>query len=329
MRRLLWLIPLWSVAASAAPLTILGPAGLPGVDATWADGVLSFKKTGPERRLLALSLKPAAELATARSLVVRGSLSGAPAGSARLALVAFGTGGGAWYRLGAIVPTGEDVTARIALDGFKPTAFSAPGATFAWAAVERLWLGLTLDGPAEGRWRVASVEAASEDYHATAPLQVNLNQPAVWSLTADPAVKGKITCPPEGPGGAPAMRFDFNYPEKRHLYSLPMLPLPPDLEGYRAVRVRYKATLPAGPQLLLSLFKPNGAQYIIDPPVPASADWTVREFAISDFKLGAWSKDDTTKLELTPGMSFSLGCHGAPETPGDGSIWVSEVAFLP
>jgi hypothetical protein len=316
----------FTAAAHAAPLEVVGMAGLPGIDATFADGAVSFQKTGAERRLLALVVKPAAALATAKSIEARGTLSGVAPGAAHLAVVAFVADGGVFAKIGQ--PVGADGAARVPLDSLKPTAFSADGAApLDWTKVQKLWVGLVLDGQASGRWQIAALSTSAEALVVTAPLILPLGTADSWSVGKDPAVQHKLAIVNEGPHGEPVVRFDFTFPESRHLYALPTLPMPAEVDGYRALRVRYKASLPKGPRTLISLIKANGAQYIVEPA--ATADWTTCETPLADLKLGAWSKDDEGKLTMTPGMTVIVGCHGTADPVGNGTIWIAEIALVP
>jgi len=333
------------IAAAAASLLAVGcalaqprtetvmdatPVPLPGVETTISlDGrpSLSVEKTGPERRLAAVNLG-SANWSWARSLRLRGKLSGT-VGAARLAVVVW-SGENCWYRLGTALTVGDEALYGVPLDGLKPTAFTAdPKAAVDWAKVDQVWLGVVLDGPAKATLEVEPPEVSSEILRPTAPVTVPLADAVKWGMGKDEAVRHTVALVNEGPDGTPALRIDLNYPEARHLYSLLAGPIvAEDLSGYRALRIRYKATLPKGPTLLFCLGESGGGQFIAEGATP-SETWKTLEVPLTDLKLAGWTKDADGKLSLDNGVTLQIGCHGTANPPGAGTIWVAEASLVP
>jgi len=308
---------------------------LPGIDgrATAAGEPLQvrFKKTGAERRLLAFEARPGRDLSWVRALALRYRLTGVSATAARLATVVQTTDGGAFFKVAAMpAVVGDEAEGRVPLHNLREAAFSAAGAKLAWDKIERVWFGLAIDEPCEGSFTLVRAAVTSEPYRPTAPLVVPLGKPESWSVGKEPSVEHKVALTGDGPDGTPAIRLDFTFPGGKHCWFIPGLTVTaPEIDGYRALRFRYKATLPKGPNLLFALAEREGGQYIIDPPVPQSADWKVLELPLAQFKLAGWSRDPNNHLDLESGISIQTGCHGAANPGGSGTIWIAELTFLP
>ncbi|MCX7598762.1 MAG: hypothetical protein N2512_07815 [Armatimonadetes bacterium] len=298
--------------------------------------ILTFDKPGEERRLLALAvpLPLRGDPAAAKAIEVKYRLDLAAGQPPKLALVAWEKGGEAWYKLAAeSMITGEEATGRLSVTTLTPTAFSqdASGA-LEWDALQALWLGVALDGAARGALEVRQARFTSEPYRPQKPLRVTGDGPGQWTVASDPAVQAKLTTPNEGPGGKPCMRFDFTFPGRRHMYALPVVPLPPaDLSDYRGVQFTYKATLPPGIRgLLVTLWEQGGAHYEGFPYPPPSDDWVTVTMPFEDFKLAGWTRDANNRLDLDRLTNMVIGLHGTADADvGTGTIWVCDVEFVP
>lgn len=298
--------------------------------------VLTFDKPGEERRFLALAvpLPLKGDPAAARAVEVKYRLNLAAGQPPRLALIAWEKGGGAWYKLAAEpLVTGEEATGRLSVAALGQTAFSqdASGA-FEWENLEALWLGVVIDGPARGTLELRQARFTSEPYRPSKPLRVTGDGPGQWTVVNDPAAQCKITTPNEGPGGRPCMRFDFTFPGRRHMYALPVVPLPPaDLQDYRGVQFTYKATIPPGIRgLLVTLWEQGGAQYEGFPYPPPSDDWVTVTMPFEDFKLAGWTRDTNDRLDLDRLTNMVIGVHGSADADvGEGTIWVCDIEFVP
>ncbi len=308
---------------------------LPGIDgtATAAGEALEvrFKKPGAERRLLAFEARPGRDLSWVKALSLRYRLTGVPAGAARLAAVVQTAGGGAFFKVAAMpAVVGAETEGRVPLHNLREAAFSVEGAKLAWDKIERVWFGLAIDAACEGSFTMLKAAVTSEPYRPTAPLTVPLGKPEAWSVGKEPSVQHKVSLTNEGPDGTPAIRLDLTFPAGKHCWFIPGLTVTaPEIDGYRALRFRYKATLPTGPNLLFALAERDGGQYIIDPPVAQSADWKVLEQPLAQFKLAGWSRDPNNHLDLESGISIQTGCHGVANPGGSGSIWIAELTFVP
>jgi hypothetical protein len=347
-----WLGPLLLLAGAAAlaqpevnvPLTQLKLATASGVEAKLAPAAdsalgkgavrVTFRKAGDERRMLALEARPAGAIAGARAVALRYRLTLAKGEAPRLALVCFDGNGGAWFKVGSEpLAVGDAAEARLPVGSLKPAAFSAePGAELDWDKVQRVWLGAVFDGPAEGTFELADARFTSEAYRPTRPLRITGDGPGAWSAGQDPAVQSALTTPNEGPGGKACMKYELVLPGGRHMYAIPSTPMPTaEVEGYRALRFAYKATIPEGIQgLLVMLGEQGGAQYWADPMPPPSAEWTTITIPFDRFTLGTWTKDPDGKLDIEQVNRVFIGVHGtAAGNGGSGTIWATDVEFVP
>jgi hypothetical protein len=195
--------------------------------------------------------------------------------------------------------------------------------------LDKIWLGLVIDGAAKGSFELSEARLTSEPYKPTEPLRITGDGPGTWSLGKDPAVEGKVTTPNEGPDGKPCMRFDFVFPAGRHMYGLPAVPVPQfDLEGYTALRLTYKSILPEGLKgLLISVLERDGSQYCAEPP--GSAEWTTITLPFSELWLGGWSSDENGKLDLEQIGSIIVGTHGTAKVTVPAVIWATDLQFVP
>ncbi len=295
---------------------------------------VTFQKTGEERRLLALEARPRGSLIGVRAVALRYRLKLAKGRSPRPAVTVFEQGGGVWFKVGSSpVTTGEFADRRLSVASLRQAAFSDDeSGELEWDNVEKVWIGLVIDGPAEGTFELSDARLTSEPYKPTQPLRITGDGPGKWNVGKDPAVKATLTTPAEGPGGKSCMKFEFRFPGGRHMYAVPSTPVQSaELEGYRALRFTYKATLPEGIQgLLVMLGERGGAQYCADPAPPPSADWTTLTIPLEKFKLGGWSKDANGRLDLEQVGRVMIAAHGtAAGAGGTGTIWVTDIELVP
>lgn len=295
---------------------------------------LTFTKRSAERRLLAFEATLAQKPIDVKALSVRCRLRMIEGKAQRLALVAFENDGGAWFRVGVLPIDAKDfVELRLPLASLKRAAFAQDkDEAVNWSQVERLWLGVTLDGASEGTFEISHAVLTNEPYRPTQPLRVTHGSPGTWSVTQDAAATAKITTPAEGPGDKPCMRVDFRFPGGRHMYVVPRVPLQEiELEGFKALRFTYKATLPKGIDgLLVMLLERDGTQYLADPAPPAAGEWKTVTIPFASFTHGTWSPDENNRLDLNDVGAVAVGIHGtATEAQAKGTIWVSDVQFVP
>jgi len=316
--------------------------------ATFSDGKpvakVTFAKKGEERRLLALEARPEGDPAAAKALEVRYRVTLAKGEAPRLALTIFEKGGMAWYRVGGEpLVVGEFVEGRMPLGTLRQAEFSkpasvepvkpgAPEPTVAWGDVEKTWIGIVIDSPAEGTFEIGQARYTSEPYKPTKPLRVTGVGPGVWNASTDKAVKATLTTPNEGPDGEPCMKFEFRFPGQRHMYAIPSTPvLGGELEGYKSLRFTYKATLPPGIKgLLVTVGEHGGAQYYADPAPPPSAEWTTITMPFDKLKLALWTKDTNDKLDVDSIDRVMIGAHGqASGEGGPGVIYATDIELAP
>ena len=303
-----------------------------------------FVKKGDERRLLALGTRPEGDPASAKALAVRYRVTLAKGEPPRLALAVFEKGGTAWYRVGGTpLAVGESAEGRLPLGTLRQAEFSkrtevepvkpgVPEAAVAWKNVEKTWIGIVIDGPAEGTFEIGQARYTSEPYMPAKPLRVTGDGPGAWTASADKAVKSTLTTPSEGPGGKPCMKLEFKFPGRRHMFATPSTPvLGGELEGYKALRFTYKATLPPGIKgLLVTVGERGGAQYYADPAPPASVEWTTITIPFDKMKLASWTKDTNGKLDVDLIERVMIGAHGtASGDGGAGVIYAADVEFVP
>lgn len=293
-----------------------------------------FAKTGAERRLLALETVPSGKSRDARALILECRLALQQGAAPRLAFVGFDWDDGAWYTLGRpLRPSKEFVEVRLPVSRLKQAAFSQDkDGRFNHDGMRRSWIGLVLDGAAQGVFEVRRVELTSAPYRPAQPLRVTGSGAGAWHPAQDPAVRSTLTTPAEGPDGKPCMKYEWTQPGGRHMYAIPHVSLPDEeAEGYQALRFTYKAILPKGiGHLFVALHEAGGAQYYTDELAPASAEWKTLTIPFARLKLGSWSKDDNGRLDLEQIASVSIGCHGTAADPlSKGTVWVAHIELVP
>ena len=302
-------------------------AGQPAVKAT-------FEKKGEERRLLAIETVPDGAGEGVRALVLRYRLRLGKGQGARLALVAYERDGGAWYAIGRRLPTGDGFAeVRLPVARLREAGFSEdPDGKLSWGGLSKAWVGLVLDGPAQGSFELSSVRLTDEPYRPSAPLRITGEGPGAWHWSKDSAVRGQIATPKEGPDGKVCAKFAWTMPGHRHMYAIPHTPVPDEeFGGYRALRFTYKATLPKGiGALFVALQESGGAQYYTDTLAEPTDRWRTLTIPFSALKLGSWSSDANGRLDLEQLASVAIGCHGtAREALNGGTIWVTDIQFVP
>ena len=321
--------PLWAAPPALAPC--------PGIEVTadpQAAGVkLTFRKPGEERRLLAVEVPAARRAGGAEALDFVYSLR-LQGGVAKPVVVVFGKGGGVWYHTGARpLEAGTRRLARLRLKSLRKAAFSRGGGDAPdWANVEKLWLGVVLDGKAAGELTLHGAAMTDRPYRPTGPLAIACTSAKLWSIGKDAAATAKATSAKGAPGGAACVRIDYAFPGGRHMYMVPTVPVGAgEPDGYRALRLTYRATLPDGiAGLLVMLIEAGSSQYAAEPAPPASEQWRTLTIPLTSFRLGRWSKDANGRLDPAEVRSVAVGVHGvARGTAAKGTIEVAKIEFVP
>ncbi len=293
---------------------------------------VTFSKKGDERRLLAVDTQPQGSPVGAKALVLRYQLTLTKGEAPRPALVVFGQDGGSWYKVaGRPLEVGGFTEARVSLANMRPTAFSPNTGALDWSKVTRIWVGGVLDGLAEGSVQVSDARLTDEPYKPAKPVRLLGEGPGTWTASQDPAVQGKVGTPAEGPEGQACMKYEFVVPAGRHMYAIPTAGLTPgEREGFTAVRFRYKARVPEGMRMLVTLGEGNGSCYFVEPPGPWAADWTEMVLPLTRFQWASWSpKDPAGHLAQEDIASIMVGCHGVPKEGGPGLMMVTDIELLP
>jgi len=332
------------VAAKAVPPSSLGSfkelrlVEVSGVAARLSVGAhqakVVFDKREDLRRLLALEMRPVGVVGEPKALVLRCRLSLTRGAAPRPAVVVYDRDGEAWFKVRRTpVATGAWAEERVSLRGLRKAAFSRDASReLRWNRVEKVWIGLAIDGPAAGAFELSQARFTNEPYHPTHPLRVTGTGPGTWTVSKDKAAKAKITTPREGPNGRACMKAEFTLPGGRHMYMVPSTPVPNlDLEGYGALRFKYRARLPEGLKgILVLLIESDGAQYWADPMPPPSEQWKTVTIPLKNFKLGRWSRDPEGRLRVEDVSRVAIGTHGTPSgTGGDGVIAAADIEFVP
>ncbi len=305
-----------------------------------------FVKTSAERRLLLLEA-PVAGLANYRTLLVRYRLRLVKGQPPRLAAIAVGPAGAMWFRLGAVLPVERDKERgrngeaekqgngeaewHLPLAGFNPVAFRQDPPAFDPAKVQRLRVGLVLDGACEGVWEVREIVLSAEPFRPTRPLIVPIVPEASLSLAHHSLAKVKTQIV-KGEGDRWVWRTEFVIVGGQHMWVLPSIPVPDaDLTGYRGLQLTYRAQLPANIKaLLVTLVERDGSHYYTDWLALPSAEWRTMVLPFNEFRLGGWSQDEDGQLDLDEIGSLIVGMHGTTsEREGRGFIEVAAISFVP
>jgi hypothetical protein len=325
-----------AIAEVDVPLQKLQPASTSGFTANSraaGSGItISFKKTGEERRFLAVQGVPAGNPAGAKTAEISYRLDLTSGQAPRAAVLAYEKTGGSWYKIGGPAVSGAETSARVSVAALTETAFSSDAnKQLDWDQVDRVWVGFIFEGPAEGKLAVAGARLTDQSVLPTQPLRLTGTGAGKWSAGQDPAVKAKLTMAPEGPGGRECMKYEFAVPGGRHMYAIPSVTVEAeDLEGYKALRFKYRAQIPAGMRLLISVGESGGPLYYMEPPGPWSAEWTEMTLPLDQFKWASWStKDDNGQFDLSKLTTVQIGTHGAAAQAGDGFIMACDLELVP
>lgn len=314
-------------------LTIASTSGFTATAKASADGVaVTFKKTGDERRFLAVQGVPAACAAGARTAELTYKLDLSSGNAPRAAVLVYEQGGGSWYKVGAnAVPTGA-ASVRVSVAALQQTAFSNDAnKQVDWDQVESVWAGFVFDGPAEGQLAVSAVRLGDQTLIPTQPLRLTGKGQGKWSAGQDPAVKSSLEMVPGAPGGGECLKYVFTVPAGRHMYAIPSTPVAvEDLEGYSALRFKYKVVIPQGMKLLVTLGQSDGPAYCVESTGPFGADWAEMTIPLSKFQWANWSaKDEDGKFDLAKLNNVQIGSHGGAVQAGEGSIMVCDLELVP
>ena len=294
---------------------------------------VAFTKSSEEPRLLALAMACDGLPDGLLSARARCRLSLDTGAAPRVVLAFWEKGGSCWFKTGPrLEPSAELADVSASLSGPRLAAFSDDGTdALELGDVSTVWIGLLLEGPASGTLDLASAVLSPDAYRATEPLSLTGGGPGEWTVGHDPDARAELTTPNEGPDGRPCMRLDFNIPSNRHMYVVPSAALPAvNLDGYSALRLTYRATLPEGLKGLLLMIGEQGAQFACEPPPPPTDDWSTMTIPLESFKLGGWSTDDNGRLDMERASSIMVGTHGVTTAEvGDGTIWALDIELVP
>ena len=336
-----------TATAPAAEVSLIGgPAGFKSVRCVPMNEVTAnaeratealkvrFEKTGDIRRMLALEVRAKQALMEPRVLALRVQINLDQGDAPKPGIMLYERGGGVWYRVsGRAMMLGEETEIRMPMRNLREAAFSDDeSGQLEWDQVEKVWVALLMDSPARGTILLRRVLLTDEPYRPTQPIRLTGSGPGTWSVGKDRAAKAELTTPKEGPEGQACMKVEFAFPGGRHMYMVPSTSVPEtDLDGYRALRFKYRAVLQKGIEgLLVSLNETDGSQYVATPAPRASDEWTTIAIPISDFKLGSWTKDPDNRLSLCDVVRVSIGTHGTPSgTGGDGVIMAADIELVP
>jgi len=322
-----------AVAAVNVPVKDLRLATSAGFTTTVSGSSVTFVKSSEERRLLAFAGTPASDPSGAKAIEVAYRVDLSKGNAPRLAVLAYEKDGGCWYKLSTNpIATGSEAQARLSVAALMQTAFSSDASgQLEWPNVDRVWVGFIFDGPAEGKATVTSARLTDEAAVPTKPISLLPENGGKWGDGHDPAIQTKLEVVPEGPGGAPALKYEFNVPAGKHMYAVPSTPVAlEDAEGYKFLRFKFKGEIPQGMRLLVQLTEHGGATYCVELPAQSVADWTEMSLPLADFKLASWGqKDDNGMLDLGRLSTISIGSHGVPVNARLGLIMATDVQLAP
>jgi len=299
-----------------------------GADGRRSAVKVAFKKTGDERRFLALESVVQGNPGGSKVLAVRYRLALTEGKAVRAALLLFQSDGGAWFKTTAQpIAVGGFQDLRMSLKSLRPTAFSTDReGEVKWDKVDRACFGLVIDGPAKGTFELSRVVFTNEPYRPTQALKIAYADKALWRVSKDKAAKGEVTI------DGSAVRFDFSFPGGRHMFDIPHLRMPEaELDGYTGLRFTYKADVPDGIKgLLVMLCERGRAQYCAEPPPQSSAKWKTVTIPFTSFKRGSWTKDENNRLDLDAIANIGIGVHGTAKAGhAKGFVMVKDVQFVP
>lgn len=291
---------------------------------------LTFNNPREQRRIAALAGVPGGSIEGARVLAFDCRLAMPQGPLPPIVALFFESDGGAWYRISTKAPPRslfDEI--RLPLRGtFKRARFATDSdETIRWEQVERVWLGLLVDGPTEGVIEVRRTRFTDELFRPDSPIPLG----KTWDIAQDPAVQSKLDPAAQGPGDALMMEYRFDIPGGRHMYAMARTPVEvEELDAYSALRFTYQVDLPEGIDgLLVMLIERDGTQYRAVPTPPESGAWKTVTIPFDKFERGGWSKDENDQLDLEQVSHVAIGMHGTTPTAASATIKVVEVMFVP
>ncbi|MBC7288647.1 MAG: hypothetical protein H5T86_11535 [Armatimonadetes bacterium] len=295
---------------------------------------VSFKKTDGARRMVAVEAVLKSGLGPASSLKLSYLLALSTGKPPLLLAALFERGGAMWFRvLREPAVTGRPAATLIPLTSLRLAAFTKDDTgKLEWENVEKVWVGMVIDGPAEGTLDITDARFTDEQYKASAPLPVMGPDGGQWSLAHDPRAQCTLTTPAEGPEGQRCMKLEFVFPLGTHMYACPSIAIPAgELEGYGGIQFKYKAQLPQGiVGLLVTLGEDDGSGYEAYPYPPPSDNWQTVTIPFNKFRLAGWTQDENGQLDKGQLRSIVIGAHGtATGDGGKGIIWVADLCMVP
>lgn len=304
-----------------------------GVDEGKAVVRVSYAKTGEERRLLALEAPVDADLTGLKAGEVRYRLEATEGVAPRVGFVLFDGDGGSWYKVaGDPLTAGDFQTTRLPLNNLQLASYAQDeSGKLELNAVRKAWLGLLFDGAGKGVVEISGVRLTNEAYKPAGPLRVTGTGAGTWGISQDAAVTGKVTVVPDGFDGRPCIQYEFGVPAGRHMFAIPNTSIATgEYEGYSALQFQYKAAVPKGMRLLVTLPEKTGAAYYAEPAGPWAGEWTTMTVPFSSLKLASWGqKDANGKFDPGDISGVQIGCHGTPAAAGPGWLWVADVELVP
>ncbi len=283
-----------------------------------------------ERRIAALEGMPDGAIEGARALAFDCRLAVRQGAVPPVVGLFFERDGGAWYRIGSKPPPkGDFDEIRLPLGGTFTRARFATDADEAIRLdqVERVWLGVLVDGPGSGVLEVRRSRFTSEPFRPDSPIPLG----KTWDVAQDPAVQGKLDAAAQGPDGTVTMEYRFEMPGGRHMYAIPRTPVDvEELDAYSALTFTYQADLPSGvDELLVMLIEADGTQYLAVPAPPASREAQTVTIPFDRFERGGWSKDENDQLDLHEVIHVAIGMHGTTPAAASGTINITSPQFVP
>lgn len=294
---------------------------------------ISFTKSGPERRYIALQASAGDVMAAYKVLEMTAVVKDMTAGvTLRPAVMLFEYTGGAWYRFGLplVVGAGEGPL-RMGFNGLRQAKFSTDSnGVLDWPEVSHFWVGLLADGVGSGKVELREVSFTSKPFVPTGPLDIAVPAVANWSMSIDKAATHTAAMVKDGDVELPTMSFRF--PLNRHMFITPAIILPEgEYASYNGLRLTYRAKTPAGINGLLVMLHEGGGSFYTTIPVPASAEWRTIELPFSSFQMASWNKKPSgSTLEVAAITRLTIGCHGvATGDNGEGDFAVKKIELIP
>lgn len=341
---LLWSLGILATAAEDArqlPLTFAGKGQLvrvAGVETTLsavekAPVVLSFNKSGVERRLVAVEMPLDAKTNEFHALEARVSLEAAEGQTCYGIVMLEEEGGGFWVRQSMKLEVAADQYLYLSLrpGAMRQLAYSKDdNGKLDWENVRRIRLGVVVEGAGAGKVSFSQITLSNRQYKPEKPVKIDIRTGDHWHGGADSAVRD-ISYQTVQEDGAKAVKFSFTFPKNRHMYFLPTLALPEmDFASYSGMRLTYKATLPE-PLDMLILFGDDRGQYCGKSPA-GSAEWKQVDLLFKDYRGAGWTPSVKGKaLEPDAIRRMTVGCHGVAgqNSDGKGVIFIRSLELIP